>query len=300
MDLIEIVSIRYSEREENLSFQPPYECVGCPQQVNPMIIFSSMMGFANPDEISLKPFDSARLFGPSMTLRESVAIPIRALSEGSDTLILVHGINNSWPAITHGYMTIAENVRNYSWTDYQRIIGYAWPGGESSLSYHDAKQRTDTVSIRFANVLRTLLKHNHKVGILAHSMGSLLALKAVDNLAKSEHAPGGRINLYMTAAAVKHNDLHEKFIRAVTLTHHTVVFYSRNDPVLAHAYATAEGASALGCSGPGNRERLPDSVTTVDCSRLVKSHDGYETLPELYRWLASAGAWEEGAPQLIF
>src|SRR5688572_11438320 len=80
---------------------------------------------------------------------------------GKRILILIHGYNNEMPAVLEAYGRVVEmmGLSHLLAPDpggYDMVLGYAWPGGWSSLSFPLAVIRADKAAKRFRDSVQAL------------------------------------------------------------------------------------------------------------------------------------------------
>lgn len=253
-----------------------------------MIIFSARNNFWNSDNLSLEIEDAVSEVDLETGQKKDDVTKNDVFSsiENKKVLILVHGYNSEKEEVIGAYSLI-EKHHNKIWKKYDQIIGYIWPGGNYELDYFSAKNRSGAVSHRFKVLLKEMLTHCNEVGIMGHSLGCRVLLKAVDILKESGYSKTANMELYLTAAAVDNESLEkgERYFEATEMADMTYVFHSKNDPVLSFAYRLVEWDRALGLSGPENPAETLNVVKVVNCKKRVKKHGDYKRCEPLFEYL---------------
>jgi esterase/lipase superfamily enzyme len=229
---------------------------------------------------------------------------------GKRTLILVHGYNNEMPAVIDAYDRVREMMRLSKLLapdprGYDVVLGYAWPGGWSGLSFPVAVLRANRTGKRFRDTLAKLQNAAASVDVQTHSLGARVAMEALDR--------GGVTlrNLWLLAAAIDDETVEkgEEYFDAAQRCSRVYVMHSEQDPVLRTAYRIGDLLDhdrALGWKGPQRPKKIADSspnTKVVNCRQVVTSHGGYRAAAECYDyWLnelltASAPQFSELTPE---
>ncbi|MDX2129745.1 MAG: alpha/beta hydrolase [Chloroherpetonaceae bacterium] len=249
-----------------------------------MIMISSRTDFWESDNLS--DFDlfrdvnlSDESLGTEMT-RDEV---IKKIS-GKTILVLIHGYNSEPDDVIKSYQTLEENFKD--WQFYDEIVGYTWPGGDNPFDYQAAKSRSSAVARRLQMHLNSIFNNAVLVDLMTHSMGSRVALSALDDGKKQKVVN----NLFLTASAVDNEDLEfgNQFFSSTQKCNTVYVFHSKHDPVLNLGYRVHHWDSALGLFGPENPATLIEkspNVKVVNCKNHIKRHGGYKDCKELYTYL---------------
>ncbi len=212
---------------------------------------------------------------------------------GKRILILIHGYNNEMPAVLDAYGKVVEmmGLSHLLAPDpggYDMVLGYAWPGGWSSLSFPLAVIRADKSAKRFRETVQALQLAAATVDVQTHSLGARVALEALD---------GDKItlrNLYLLAAAIDDETVEkgEDYYNGAQRCSHVYVLHSENDPVLKTAYRIGDIPDfdrALGWKGPQRPNKIRDhspNTKIANCKQIVTSHGGYRKAAETYDyWL---------------
>jgi esterase/lipase superfamily enzyme len=134
-------------------------------------------------------------------------------THGKNILLLVHGYNNDPEEALNTYRLINIHLSSFAHQPklYDLIIGYLWPGDDSSLEYYDAKRHVSKLAKTMRSHLEFLSASAARVDVLAHSMGNRLMLEALNyhsNVTKKIIH-----NFYSFAAAVDNEsiEINEKY-----------------------------------------------------------------------------------------
>jgi esterase/lipase superfamily enzyme len=73
-------------------------------------------------------------------------------------LILVHGFNNPFEDVIQEYQLIFNQKESHFPEEYDHIIGFLWPGGESELDYFHAKKMAEKTGPRLSQWLSLFLR----------------------------------------------------------------------------------------------------------------------------------------------
>jgi len=200
-------------------------------------------------------------------------------------VLLVHGYNSSLRDVCSAYNRIMGLFHEADLPG-ECFVGYAWPGGDKFFHYWSVRRRVRQVSSRLAELLGILSLRAASVDIVAHSLGCLVTLRAMQIRGLLYFR-----NLYLMAAAVRNHMLSDGvyFSGAVSHCSGVYIFKSRNDMVLCHGFPIGEsGAEPLGYTGPVPFDTVVSNSMTVDCSGMPDPirHESYSRRAEIYRFIA--------------
>lgn len=252
-----------------------------------MYILSCRRDFTNADafltDAGGRPYVAARYEGEARADYSAIVDHVR----DQRVLFLVHGYNNTYDDLVGTYNTIMTRLHDV----YSAVVGFAWPGGDSAHEWRAATDRTHLAAAMLARCLPELSHAAGSMDIMAHSLGCRVVLSMFN------HTSAAKVgNLFLLAAAVDNESLEmgQPYYSATQLVANRLfVFYTTGDGVLERAYPLAELDCALGHRGPESRSRVPRSVSVVNCSDVIHSHNGYKDSNELYQFVRSvaSGAW---------
>jgi Alpha/beta hydrolase of unknown function (DUF900) len=249
--------------------------------------FWSATEFATADEIRELDLDTGQ--GPVLT----PAAFAEALAHKRIT-VLVHGYNNERLDVLGSYRTIDAQMRLLGFlgatrAPYDALVGFAWPGGATGVSFPFARGRADDTAPRFGRLLAALRDGGATVDLNTHSLGAHVALEALREAA----APVVR-HAWNFASAVDNESIEhgERYFDASRQTARFYVFHSKNDPVLRVWYRLGDVFdfdTARGSSGPEDPRAIMDHsphVTVINCKDIVTSHGGYRSSGQVWAFMA--------------
>ncbi|MGH8627688.1 MAG: alpha/beta hydrolase, partial [Gammaproteobacteria bacterium] len=208
--------------------------------------------------------------------------------------VLVHGYNNERLDVLASYRTIDAQMRLLGFLGvasrpYDALVGFAWPGGATSVSFPFARGRADDTAPRFERLLADLRGCGATVDLNTHSLGAHVALEAL-RAASSQVVR----NAWNFASAVDNESVEqgERYFDASRQSARFYVFHSKNDPVLRVWYRIGDFFdfdTALGYSGPEDPRAIIDysrHVTVINCKDVVTSHGGYRSSGQVWSFMA--------------
>jgi esterase/lipase superfamily enzyme len=209
--------------------------------------------------------------------------------ENKNILLLVHGYNNDAAQALSTYQLI--NVHVSEFKDgrdskfYDLVIGYLWPGDDSGLEYYDAKSHVSKTAPKMRSHLEFLSASAAKVDVLAHSMGNLFVLEALNY----QSSPDKKIlqNFYSIAPAVDDESVEKKgkYYFSTQNCDKVFVFFSKRDEVLKWLYSFAEWDLALGYEGAEAPNKLPPNVQLINYTNSISNHSQYFTYLPFYEFI---------------
>lgn len=210
---------------------------------------------------------------------------LEEIVRGRHVVLLVHGYNSTFGKVCSAYERIIDYHREFSLPG-QVFLGYLWPGGNKFFHYWTVRRKTKQVSSRLVPLFDLLEKNARRVDTVAHSLGCLITLKAMQIRGGVKFG-----NLYLMAAAVRNHMLSDRryFSPAVSFSSGVYIFKSRNDMVLCHGFPIGEsGAEALGWSGPVPFETVASNTVEVDCSGMKQKirHGSYSRRAEIFSMIS--------------
>ena len=251
-----------------------------------------------------KDFWSATEFSPTDVIREldldngngPVVTPAAFLGAMGQKriMVLVHGYNNERLDVLDSYGTIDAQMRLLRFLGaasrpYDALVGFAWPGGATGVSFPFARGRADDTAPRFGRLLADLRGSGATVDLNTHSLGAHVAFEALRE-ASSQVVR----NAWNFASAVDNESVEqgERYFEASRQSARFYVFHSKNDPVLRVWYRIGdffEFDTALGYSGPEDPRAIIDHsqhVRVVNCKDVVTSHGGYRSSGQVWSFMA--------------
>jgi pimeloyl-ACP methyl ester carboxylesterase len=218
------------------------------------------------------------------------------LNQEGDVIILIHGYrtldtnvatyfaelidylktsNNHAPIIVYNWFSIA-----YSWEDRtdEDKKAVVWVGSTPQTPSHlgweqnhynmDKSKATLIGAPMLIQLIKTIVPRtaSKKVKIVAHSMGSRVALEALRRENEIGHSIGA---LILLAPALGYGELEDAEVAAgIKYIGNVHVFYSANDVVLAKYATYAEWGRQLGSHGPRNPKSSPKNIEFHDVTKL--------------------------------
>lgn len=203
---------------------------------------------------------------------------------GRRVCVVIHGYNNSLPAILEAYADMQVRMTTSGVIGpqgYGQVLGFAWPGW-TGPGYVAARATANRAGLHLRPLLQALAAAALAVDVQAHSLGARVALSALRRK-KGPHLD----NLLLAAAAVDHSILEpgRMFHAALDSCARCFIYHSRRDKVLRRSYPVGDLADgiqkALGCTGPRRPAKILQARPTlyvVDCTTAIgANHSGYRT-----------------------
>jgi len=222
---------------------------------------------------------------PPATLLQAMA--------GKRVTVLVHGYNNEQRDVIDSYRTIDEQMRLLGFlgrtnSPYDALIGFAWPGGATGVSFPFARARAEDAAPRLRQVLASLQGAGAIIDLNSHSLGAHVTFEAL-----RDASPDVVRNAWNFASAVDNESVEkgERYFGAVEHCQKFYVFHSKNDPVLRVWYRIGDFFdfdTALGYSGPEDPRSIMDNsanLTVINCKDVVSSHGGYRSAGQVWSFM---------------
>ncbi len=216
-----------------------------------------------------------------------------AAMAGKRVTVLVHGYNNEQRDVLDSYRTIDEQMRLLGFlgratAPYDALIGFAWPGGASGVSFPFARARAEDAAPRLRQLLASLQGSGAIVDINSHSLGAHVTFEALRDASANVVR-----NAWNFASAVDNESIEkgERYFTAAGRCQKFYVFHSKNDPVLRVWYRIGDFFdfdTALGYSGPEDPRTIMDfstNVTVINCKEVVASHGGYRSAGQVWSFM---------------
>jgi esterase/lipase superfamily enzyme len=249
--------------------------------------FWSATEFSTADEIR-----ELDLTGDGQGAKVQPATLLAALANKRVT-VLVHGYNNEQRDVLDSYKTIDDQMRLLGFLGrpgaaYDALIGFAWPGGGSGVSFPFARGRAGEAAPRLQRLLSDLRGSGATVDVNSHSLGAHVTFEALKD------APTTMVrNAWNFASAVDNESIEkgERYFTATQRCQRFYVFHSKNDPVLRVWYRIGDFFdfdTALGYSGPEDPRAIMDysgNLTVINCKDVVASHGGYRSAGQVWSFM---------------
>ncbi|MEL7832459.1 DUF726 domain-containing protein [Fodinibius sp. N2] len=203
-----------------------------------------------------------------------------------NVLLIVHGFNNPFRHVVQEYLRLKTRWSHLLENQYDYILGYTWPAGNSELDYFQAKKNTDKAAQRIRNWLIRLTNANCTIDIMGHSLAAMVGYKTL-----KREAPIKIRNVFSFGAAISKDLLLNKGIPSQLLEkiESFYAFYNRNDSILKYCFRLIEWEQALGYAGLSELEEIPkvdSKIHVVDCSEVIYNHTDYTRSLLVSRFLA--------------
>lgn len=212
---------------------------------------------------------------------------------GKRVTILIHGYNNEQRDVLDSYRTIDEQMRLLGFlgrasSPYDALIGFAWPGGATGVSFPFARARAEDAAPRLRQLLASLQGAGVTIDLNSHSLGAHVTFEAL-----RDASPNIVRNAWNFASAVDNESVEkgERYFSAVERCERFYVFHSKNDPVLRVWYRVGDFFdfdTALGYSGPEDPRSVMDNsanLTVINCKDVVSSHGGYRSAGQVWSFM---------------
>eukprot|EP00434_Breviolum_minutum_P014977 symbB.v1.2.013204.t1/scaffold929.1/size151260/7 len=206
--------------------------------------------------------------------------------KGAKVVIFVHGFRCNGLRVMRGAWVLRELTRPLS--GHVAVMAFTWPSHRHRKSYSKARTDAAEAAVHFASLLLLLSKLGCTVHVVAHSLGSRVALDALAQLKLCE-ADAQIQYLALLGAAVPRDVMQPdgEFPRNRLLARSVDVFYTRKDSILSSFFRLGEGLhaffqaehrenhEALGLLGPFDDT---DEIGAFDLKEEVSSHSAEQYL----------------------
>ena len=206
-------------------------------------------------------------------------------------LLFVHGFNTRYDDAVFRFAQIVHD----SGTDFAPVL-FTWPSRGSVFDYLYDRESTNWSRDTLERLLRSSAESPDvaEVTVLAHSMGSWLAMEAVRGLAIHGGVPKKIRNVILASPDVD-VDVFERQVGRIGSAPHVTLFVSRDDRALDLSRRIAGGVDRLGAIDPSAepyRSRLEkNGVTVLDLTALRTgdklNHGKFAESPEVVRLLGN-------------
>ena len=211
---------------------------------------------------------------------------------GKNIIIYVHGHRTRYYraiAVLDHIRSICRDDKSLKLRDYI-VMGFVWPCHSKKISYSLARAKVPQVAVILRNSILALQKAGNVVdAVISHSMGTRVALAALDSSIPDRSSPAIS-KLFLLAAAVSRDALYREYLITNITARYIYNIFSNDDDVLASGFGWGElvsslavsshifgyGGEALGLRGAVLPEDLlrdiSDRFTDVDVSQDVHNH----------------------------
>lgn len=194
----------------------------------------------------------------------------RNLPKSRDVLVFVHGFNNTYEDSVYRFAQIAHDSK----VDAAPIL-FTWPSGASVFDYNYDRESTLYSRDGLENLLQILAKDPrvHEVSVLAHSMGTSLAMESLRQMAIRNGRVAPKIKNVILASPDIDVDVFARQFKDLGDKHpNFTVFVSQDDRALAVSRLVAGNVNRLGQINP-NEEPYKSAaqkagITVIDLTKL--------------------------------
>lgn len=202
---------------------------------------------------------------------------------GKRVLVYIHGLGGTWEGAVSAARQLSKKVQN----SYDTVIAYLYPAMRHALEYEQAKVNArEAGQNRLPPILRSIALVAQRVDIVAHSLGCVVAMHALN---KSLNPMVG--NVFLLGGAMEDNSIFacdargcSRVRNAVTKAEKIYVMYSCTDEVLPWDHLLRSGQT-LGRPGDLSRRPIGDNVVLVNTTPVVRNHSDYLYSPRVIEFL---------------
>jgi len=224
-------------------------------------------------------------------------------SEGTDTIVFIHGYNVSFKDAMKAAARIAENFAHLNGGKGVNVLTYSWPSnGRTTPFLAYASDRRDAAAsgpgfgrgfLKLRDFLISLTQDEiccQRVHLIAHSMGNFVLRHALQQIRRESAAEFPRIfDQILLMAADEDDDAfeHDHKLRLLPrIARHVNVYFNREDTAIFISDTTKNNPDRLGDDGPRTPFMVPAKVSQIDCTRVVSGvteHSYYNNEPVVIR-----------------
>ncbi|CAF24694.1 alpha/beta hydrolase [Candidatus Protochlamydia amoebophila] len=198
-------------------------------------------------------------------------------------LILIHGFTVKYEDALKTLRSVSDKVGDR----YDAVIGYLYPACAKFYQYRQAKENGLYVAEeRLPEILHSIQSVAEQVDIVAHSMGTIVAMHALNQSASPKID-----NLFLLGGAVEEKSIFEcdgqgctTLKRALSNAKKIYVLYSCNDAVLPwlHIFNSTQ---TLGRPDKVIQQKpIAKNVCLINTSSVVKDHSAYFQCQEVFKF----------------
>ena len=211
----------------------------------------------------------------------------RHLPKSGSVLVFVHGFDNKYEDAVFRFAQIAHDSK----ADAAPVL-FTWPSGGSLFDYNYDRESTIYSRDGLEKLLHLLANDRrvHDVSILAHSMGTWLAMESLRQMAIREGRVAPKIRNVILASPDIDVDVFARQYKDLGKRHpNFTVFVSQDDRALAVSRLIAGNVNRLGqidpSAEPYRSAAEKAGITIVDLTRLQAEdsahHDKFASSPEI-------------------
>lgn len=204
-------------------------------------------------------------------------------------LVFVHGFNNSYSDAVYRFAQIAHDAR----TDAAPVL-FTWPSRASVFDYVYDKESTNFSRFALEELLRQAAKSPDvtEVTVLAHSMGSWLAVEALRGIAMRDKGISPKIkNVVLASPDIDVDVFRRQLIEMGPKRPQFTIFASRGDRALAVSKWISGDVDRVGAADvrPYESELKALGITVVDTTDVkagdALAHNTFADSPEMVQLL---------------
>lgn len=204
-------------------------------------------------------------------------------------LVFVHGFNNSYSDAVYRFAQIAHDAR----TDAAPVL-FTWPSRASMFDYVYDKESTNFSRYALEELLRQATKSPDvtEVTVLAHSMGSWLAVEALRGIAMRDNGISPKIrNVVLASPDIDVDVFRRQLIEMGSKRPHFTIFASRGDRALAVSKWISGDVDRVGAADvrPYASELKALGITVIDTTGVKAgdplAHNTFADSPEMVQLL---------------
>ncbi|WP_084268397.1 alpha/beta hydrolase [Allorhizobium undicola] len=204
-------------------------------------------------------------------------------------LVFVHGFNNTYEESVYRFAQIAHDSR----ADVVPVV-FTWPSRASIFDYNYDKESTNYSRDALEDMLTRIVRDPQvsEVTVMAHSMGSWLAVEALRQMAIRHGKVNGKIgNIILASPDLDVDVFGRQFGALGKKPPHFTLFVSRDDRALSISRRISGNVDRLGQINPAQepyRSRLEQAgITVLDLTKLKAgdrlNHGKFAASPEVVK-----------------
>ncbi|WP_075883434.1 alpha/beta hydrolase [Candidatus Protochlamydia sp. W-9] len=198
-------------------------------------------------------------------------------------LILIHGFTVKYEDALKTLRSVSDKVGDR----YDAVIGYLYPACAKFYQYRQAKENgLDAAKKRLPKILCSIRSVAERVDIVAHSMGTIVAMHALNQKASPKID-----NLFLLGGALEEKSIFEcdgqgctTLKRALSNAKKIYVLYSCNDKVLPWLHVI-DSTQPLGRLSKNIQQKpIAKNVCLINTSSVVQGHSAYFQCQEVFKF----------------
>ncbi|WP_042280407.1 alpha/beta hydrolase [Candidatus Protochlamydia sp. R18] len=198
-------------------------------------------------------------------------------------LILIHGFTVKYEDALKTLRNVADKVGDR----YDAVIGYLYPACAKAREYRQAKKNgLHAAEKRLPKILCSIRSVAERVDIVAHSMGTIVAMHALNQKASPKID-----NLFLLGGALEEKSIFEcdgqgctTLKRALSNAKKIYVLYSCNDKVLPWLHVINSTQPLGRLSKNIQQKPIAKNVCLINTSSVVQGHSAYFQSHEVFKF----------------